>query len=61
MFIVYFTLFKLSDPIAVATPPSTSDDLSIQRMLDTVMTVYVAHGKLLVDMLTRFVCRFGKL
>ena len=42
------------DPIAVAAlPPSTSDDLSIHRMLDIVMTIQVAYGQLLVDMLTK--------
>ena len=42
------------NPAAAATavpPPSTSNDLDIRRMLETVMTVQVAHGKLLVDML----------
>ena len=32
-------------------PPSTSDDSDIRRMLETVMTVQVAHGQILVDML----------
>ena len=36
----------------VAPPPSTSDDSNILRMLETVMTVQVAHGQLMVDMLT---------
>jgi len=35
----------------VAPSPSTSDDLDIRRMLETVMTVQVAHDQLLVDML----------
>ena len=40
------------DPTAaVAHPPSTSDDSSICRMLDTIMTVQAAHGKLLADVL----------
>ena len=40
------------DPIvAVAPPPSTSDDLDICYTLETVMTVQAAHGQLLVDML----------
>ena len=43
------------DPVAAAAiavpPPSTSDDSDIRHMLETVMTVQVAHGKLLVDML----------
>ena len=32
--------------------PSTSNDSSIRRMLDTIMTVQVTYGKLLMDMLT---------
>ena len=40
------------DPTAaVAHPPSTLDDSSIRRMLETVMTIQVAHGQLLVDVL----------
>ena len=40
------------DPTAVAAPStSTSDDLDIHRMLEIVMTVQVAHGQLLVDVL----------
>ena len=40
-------------PTATTTPPpSTSDDLSIHRMLDTVMTVQAAHAQLLMDVLT---------
>ena len=40
------------DPTTVAVPPpSTLDDSCIRRMLETVMTVQVAHGQLLVDML----------
>ena len=38
----------------VVPPPSTSDDLDICRMLETVMTVQAAHGQLLVDMLDEF-------
>ena len=54
---------SLGDPIieefvdltaAVAPSPSTSDDSSIRRMLDTVMTVQAAYGQLLVDVLTEF-------
>ena len=37
--------------IAAALSPSTSDDSSIRRMLDTIMTVQAAHGKLLADVL----------
>ena len=37
------------DPTTAAIPPpSTSDDSDIRRMLETVMTVQVAHGQLLV-------------
>ena len=36
---------------AVVPPPSTSDDFDIRRALETVMTIQVAHGQLLVDML----------
>ena len=40
------------DPTAVAAPPpSTSDDLDIRCMLETVMTVQAAHGQLLMDVL----------
>ena len=42
------------DPTAAAIvvpPPSTSNDSNIRRMLETVMTVQVAHGQILVDML----------
>ena len=40
------------DPTAIAAVllPSTSDDLDIHRMLETVMTVQAVHGQLLVDM-----------
>ena len=41
------------DPTAaVDPPPSTSGDSSIWSMLDTVMTVQVAHDQLLVNVLT---------
>ena len=41
------------DPTAaVDPPPSSSSDSFIRSMLDTVMTVQVAHGQLLVDVLT---------
>ena len=36
---------------AVVPPPSTLDDFDIRCMLETVMTVQVAHGQILVDML----------
>ena len=32
-------------------PPTTSDDSDIRRMLDHVLTVQVAHGQILVDVL----------
>ena len=41
------------DPTAVVDPPSsTLGDSSIRSMLDTVMIIQVAHGQLLVDVLT---------
>ena len=41
------------DPMAaIDPPPSTSGDSSIRSMLDTVMTIQVAHGQLMVDVLT---------
>ena len=41
------------DPTATVDPPaSSSSDSSSQSMLDTVMTVYAAHGQLLLDVLT---------
>ena len=47
------TAEEFVDPTAAAAapPPFTSDDLSICRMLGTVMTVQAAHGQLLVDVL----------
>ena len=40
------------DSTAATVPsPSTSDDSSILRLLETVMTIQAAHGQLLVDML----------
>ena len=40
------------DPTAAVVPPSsTSNDLSIRCMLEIVITIQVAHGQLLVDML----------
>ena len=39
--------------IAATPPPSTSDDSSICRMLDTVITIQTANGLLLVDMLMK--------
>ena len=47
------TAVEYVDPTAVVDPPpSTSDDSSIRSMLDTIMTIQVAHGQLLVDVLT---------
>ena len=50
------TTEELVDPAADAAttdvpPPSTSDDSNIRCMLKTVMTVQVAHGQILVDIL----------
>ena len=48
---------------AAVTPPSTLDNSNICRMLETVMTIQVAHGQLLVDMLDElqsFASRFGE-
>ena len=43
------------DPTAVIDPlPSSSSDSSISNMLDTVITVQVAHGQILLDRLTEF-------
>ena len=40
------------DPIAATIPPpSTSNDSNIRCMLETVMTVQMAYGQILVDML----------
>ena len=41
------------DLAAAVPPPFTSDDSDIRRMLETVMTVQVAHGQLSVDMLDK--------
>ena len=35
----------------VDPPPSSSSDASLRSMLDTVMTIQVTHGQILVDML----------
>ena len=40
-----------ADAAADVPPPSTSDDSEIRCMLETVMTIQVAHGQILVDML----------
>ena len=46
------TAEEFVDSTNATTPsPSTSDDSSIHRMLDTVMTVQAVHGQLLVDVL----------
>ena len=42
----------VEESVATTIPPSsTSDDSDIRRMLETVITVQVAHGQILVDML----------
>ena len=46
---VFVDLTTFADP-----PPSTSNNSSIRRMLDTIMTVQAAHGQLLVDILMQF-------
>ena len=46
------TAEEFVDPIATVEPPtSSSSDDSIQSMLDTIMTVQVAHGQLILDVL----------
>ena len=47
------TVEESVDPAVATTipPSSTSDDSDIRRMLETVITVQVAHGQILVDML----------
>ena len=45
------TAEEFVDSTDAATSPPTSDDSSIHRMLDTVMTVQAIHGQLLVDIL----------
>ena len=48
------TAVESVDPAATAiSPPSALDDLNIRRMLETVMTVQVAYGQILVDMLDK--------
>ena len=56
-----------TDPVGggggAVPPPSTSDDFDIRRTLEIFMTVQVAHGQLLVDMLDElqsFTSRFGE-
>ena len=39
------------DPAAAVPPPSTSNDLEIWHMLETVIIVQATHGQILVDML----------
>ena len=41
------------DPTTIVDPPPSSlSDASLWSMLDTVMTIQVAHGQILVDVLT---------
>ena len=43
------------DPTIVVDPlPLSLSNSSIRSMLDTIMTIQVAHGQLLVDVLTEF-------
>ena len=45
---------KYVDPITAVDPPLSSlRDSSLWSMLDTVMTVQVAHGQILLDVLTK--------
>ena len=47
------TTEEFVDPIVAVKPPTSSlSDDSLRSMLDTVMTVQVAHGQLLLDVLT---------
>ena len=46
------TVEYVDSTATVALPPSISNDSSIRRMLDIVMTVQGAHGQLLVDVLS---------
>ena len=46
---VFVDLTTFADP-----PLSTSNNSSIRRMLDTIMTIQAAHGQLLVDILMQF-------
>ena len=47
------TVEEYVDPTAaVNPPPSSSSDSSIRSLLDIVMTVQVAHGQILLDVLT---------
>ena len=42
------------DPTAaIDPPPSSSSDASLRSMLDIVIIVQVAHGQILVDVLTK--------
>ena len=43
---------KFIDPAVAAPPPSAPDVYSIRRTLDTVLTIQVPHGQLLLDVLT---------
>ena len=48
------TVEEFVDPTAAVDPsPSTSSDSSIRSMLDTIMTVQMAYGHLLVDVLMK--------
>ena len=43
--------FGAATAAADVPPPTTSDDSDIRRTLDHVLTVQVAHGQILVDVL----------
>ena len=58
LLLLFLQVIRLPDAYVNSTaaadpPPSTMDDSNIRHMLDNVMTVQVASGKLLVDMLTK--------
>ena len=44
-------LRSMSITVAVDPPPSSPRVASLQSILDTVMTIQVAHGQILVDVL----------
>ena len=58
LLLLFHQVIRLPDAYVNSTaaanpPPSTMDDSSIRHMLDNVMTVQVASGQLLVDVLTK--------
>ena len=58
LLLLFHQVIRLPDAYVNSTaaanpPPSTMDDSSIRHMLDNVMTVQVASGQLLVDVLMK--------